>query len=184
MLWDAKVTEEALESFITRLSTYLEASSSGRQKTRPTVHRLEKAIDMKTSGMSTTIALSGQVDLEHGGKSQVGLVMKAVVDLELSFVSLHAPAPCRPLGSMLLSWLRQKPRSRWSLILLTGPLSQTLTIPSCDRLKSLRDHNATFTRVPSWSRWPRNNKATKKCLCRSTLCNWVEPARERARIFT
>jgi len=80
MLWDAKVTEEALESFITRLGTYLEASSSGRQKTRPTVHRLEKAIDMKTSGMSTTIALSGQVDLEHGGKSQVGVVLKTVLN--------------------------------------------------------------------------------------------------------
>jgi ATP-binding cassette subfamily F protein 3 len=71
MLWDAKVSEEALESFIGRLTAYLETSSSGRQKARPTVHRLEKAIDMKTSGMSTTIALSGQVDLEHGGKSQV-----------------------------------------------------------------------------------------------------------------
>jgi ATP-binding cassette subfamily F protein 3 len=71
MLWDAKVAEEALESFISRLASYLEASSSGRQKARPAVHRLEKAIDMKTSGMSTTIALSGQVDLEHGGKSQV-----------------------------------------------------------------------------------------------------------------
>jgi hypothetical protein len=32
---------------------------------------LEKAIDMKNTGMSSTIALSGQVDLEHGGKSQV-----------------------------------------------------------------------------------------------------------------
>lgn len=71
MLWDAKVSEEALDSFIGRLTAYLETSSSGRQKARPTVHRLEKAIDMKTSGMSTTIALSGQVDLEHGGKSQV-----------------------------------------------------------------------------------------------------------------
>jgi ATP-binding cassette subfamily F protein 3 len=93
MLWDAKVTEEALESFISRLSTYLEASSSGRQKTRPTVHRLEKAIDMKTSGMSTTIALSGQVDLEHGGKSQVRLVITAVADDKLT-VNLSYPWMC------------------------------------------------------------------------------------------
>jgi ATP-binding cassette subfamily F protein 3 len=71
MLWDAKVSEQALDAFAERLSTYLAASSSSRQKVRPAVHRLEKAIDMKNTGMSSTIALSGQVDLEHGGKSQV-----------------------------------------------------------------------------------------------------------------
>lgn len=74
MLWDAKVSEEELDSFVGRLTTFLEASSSKRQKARPTVHRLEKAIDMKTTGMGSTIALSGAVDLEHGGKSQASRV--------------------------------------------------------------------------------------------------------------
>ena len=61
-----------------RLTTYL-SSSPSRQKSQASTskaHRLEKIVDMRQNamGVSSTIALNGNVDLEHGGKNQASRV--------------------------------------------------------------------------------------------------------------
>lgn len=56
---------------VERLSQYLAENSVHREKARPTVHKLEKRIDMRTQGLSSTIALSGNVDLESAKKGMV-----------------------------------------------------------------------------------------------------------------
>lgn len=58
---------------VERLSQYLAENSVHREKARPTVHKLEKRIDMRTQGLSSTIALTGNVDLESAKKGMVSL---------------------------------------------------------------------------------------------------------------
>lgn len=58
-------------SSMERLSQYLAENSTYREKARPTVHKLEKTIDMRKQGLSSTIALSGAVDLESAKKGMV-----------------------------------------------------------------------------------------------------------------
>lgn len=63
---------------VQRLTAYLSASPS-RQKSQAStskVHRLERRVDMRQNAMGITsqIALSGAVDLEHSGKNQASRV--------------------------------------------------------------------------------------------------------------
>lgn len=60
---------------MSRLEAFLVSTSHTRVRPASTVQKLEKAIDMRTTGsMSATIAMSGKVDLESNTKGQASRV--------------------------------------------------------------------------------------------------------------
>lgn len=59
---------------IARLVTYLESQSSKRVRRNIAATRLEKAVQMKSSKMSTTLAMTGPVELDSVNKGQASRV--------------------------------------------------------------------------------------------------------------
>ncbi|KAJ9124540.1 hypothetical protein QFC24_003332 [Naganishia onofrii] len=125
MLEDATVDEKELASFMERLSQYLTENSTYREKARPTVHKLEKTIDMRKQGLSSTIALSGAVDLESAKKGMasrvdMGKLAKAEAKLKAKIVKRAQ----RDLyeGSKLMADAQKKQQSYEEMFMKVNPL--------------------------------------------------------------
>jgi ATP-binding cassette subfamily F protein 3 len=64
----------AHDTSIARLVTYLESQSSKRVRRNIAATRLEKAVQMKSQKMSTTLAMTGPVELDSVNKGQASRV--------------------------------------------------------------------------------------------------------------